>query len=295
MKDLVTPYLDAMPEVSPEDAIKIYEQTGVMFYKNKILLCGTIIVYNCIKTDYSYKEAIRCLVALCDYVIVVDCGSTDGTAESLKEFESPHLEVIYRDKSEWDLMQGRTKLSYFTNIAIDRAKELGYEWQINLQADEVIGEYDFPAIRQAINNPVSDSYWTRRINLWGNSKWWLDVPDGRKPVGDIIIRLTNTKYHSIDDAQSIDAQHGSFDFLDKIRFWHVGFIRDSHKHVEKIRHMLVDVFQLGMDKNVEAMTEGFNPMGMGFTKEDLKPVTEPLPIFIQDWCAIRDEINNINI
>ncbi len=261
----------------------------------QIKLCGTLIIYNGICTDYSYKEAIRCLVSLCDYVVVVDCGSTDGTADSLKEFESPHLEVIYRDKSEWDLMQGRTKLSYFTNIAIDRAKELGYDWQINLQADEIIGEYDFPAIRDAINNPVSDSYWTRRINLWGNSKWWLDVPDGRKPVGDIVIRLTKTKYHSIDDAQSIDAQHGSFDYLDKIRFWHVGFIRDAHKHVEKIRHMLTEVFLLDMDKGVEAMNGEFNPMGMGFTKEDLKPVTEPLPIFIKDWCRERDEINNVNI
>ncbi len=258
-------------------------------------LCGTLIIRNGIQFDYCYKEAIRCLISLCDYVVVVDCGSTDGTAESLKEFESPHLEVIYRDKTEWDLMQGRTKLAYFTNIAIDRAKELGYEWQINLQADEVIGERDFPAIRETINSGVSDAFWTRRINLWGNSKWWLDVSDNRKPVGTEIIRLTKTIYHSIDDGQSIAAQHGSWEYLDRVRFWHMGFIRDAHKHIEKIHNMLVNVFQMGMDKNVEAMNGEFNPMGLGFNKEDLKPVTEPLPIFIQEWAQERDKINNFTI
>ncbi len=255
-------------------------------------LCGTLMIYNGICFDYCYKEAIRCLISLCDYVVVVDCGSTDGTAESLKEFGSPHLEVIYRDKSEWEIMKGREKLAYYTNIAIDRAAELGYEWQINLQADEIISHTDFPAIREAINHPINEGYWSRRINLWANSKYWLNVAYDRLPVGIEIIRLTKTKYHSVGDAQSIDKQDGSWEYLDKIRFWHMGFIRDKYKHVEKIENMLCNIFEMGMDEKVKEMGQEFNPF-IHFSREDISPIEEPLPIFIQEWAKQRDEINGI--
>lgn len=254
-------------------------------------LCGTLIIYEGIKRDYSYMESIECLKALCDMVVVVDCGSQDGTAESLKSIESEKVIVLYREKSEWDIMKGRTKLAYYTNIAIDKAAELGFEWQINLQSDEIIHEDCFDYIRNAISNTLDEGFWARRINLWGDSKNYLNVGYDRLPVGIEIIRLTKTKYKSVDDAQSIDCP-ARWEGLDNIRIYHVGFVRNKYIHTEKIRHMLVDVFEMGgNDPNVEAMNGVFDPWKMGFSKEDVSPISEPLPIIIQEWCKLRDEIN----
>lgn len=257
-------------------------------------LAGTIMFFNPLSQGYSYKEAIKCLQSLTDYTIIVDCGSDDGTVDTLSEFENDKTLIIYRHKTEWDLIQGRTKLAYFTNIAIDKAKELGYEWQLNLQADEAIGLNCYDDIREAIRNN-SGGYWTRRINLWGNSHHYLSVTPNRSPVGTEIIRLTKTKYHSIDDAQSIDYQESSWDYLDKIKIYHTGFIRSKYVHTKKIKHMLTEIFLMGNDKAVEEMGEVFDCWKMGFSKEDLKPIEEQLPIFIKDWCEEVDEINNIII
>lgn len=255
----------------------------------KVKLAGTLIIYNGISQDYCFLEAIECLQELCDFVIVIDCGSQDGTVEDLKGIGNEKTLVIYRDKREWDIMQGRTKLAYYTNIAIDKAVEMGYEWQINLQSDEIIHETSFTAIRHAISQN-NEGYYLKRINLWGNSQYQLNVPIERSPVNTAVIRLCKTKYHSIDDAESILCP-ANIEYVEQIRIFHVGFVRNKYKHIEKIKHIQDEVFLMNHDTRVDNMPDGFEPLSMGFTKEDLIPVAEPLPKFIQKWAKERDDIN----
>jgi len=258
-------------------------------------IAGTLIVYNGISQDYCYKEALNCLKALCDAVIVVDCGSDDGTQESLMkmmDFDTKTI-VLFRHKSEWDAIKGREKLAYFTNIAINNAKALGYEWQINLQGDEIIHESCFSAIREAIERN-EEGFYLERINLWGNSQHQLNVSQERKPVSTEVIRLCKTKYQSIDDAESILCP-ASTEYIDKIRIYHMGFVRDKHKHIEKIKHIQDEIFLMTHDSRVDNMPNGFEPFSMGFIKEDLIPIKESLPIFIQEWAKERDCINGIDI
>jgi glycosyltransferase involved in cell wall biosynthesis len=252
-------------------------------------LGGTLFAYNPISQDYCIESAVASLKALCDEVVIVDAGSSDASTILLQLFADEKTKVICLPNEEWHKHQGREKLAYFTNVAIN---SLSTEWNINLQADEVIHEDSFDAIREAIEQPNAESFWNRRINMWADSKYYLDVPDNRKPVGDVIIRLAKTKYQSIDDAQSIDAQPANGDYLDKIRIYHMGFIRSKYVHTKKIKHMLEEVFLMGNDKKVEDMGEVFDCWGLGFTKEDLKPITEELPIFVKQWAGERDKINN---
>lgn len=255
-------------------------------------LAGTLIVYNAISQDYCVIEAIESLRAVCDKVIVVDCGSTDGTKHMLHEIEQP-ICLMFRSTSEWNAIKGREKLSYFTNIAIDAAKTMGYEWQLNLQADEILHESSFPFIHEAINKN-NEGFYLNRINLWGNSQHQLNVPQERKPVSTEVIRLCKTNYQSVDDAESILCP-ASTEYIDKIRIYHMGFVRDKHKHIEKIKHIQDEIFLMEHDKRVDDMPNGFEPFSMGFTKEDLIPIKEPLPIFIREWAKERDRINGIVI
>ena len=258
----------------------------------KQTLGGSLFVFNSISQDYCLSEAVASLKYLCDNVVILDAGSDDGTADMVKSFEDEKTQVILLPNSMWHSQQGREKLSYFTNIAINA---LDMDWNINLQADEAIHEGCFDTIRKAIEEPNAEGYWVSRINLWGNSQHYLDVPDERKPVGDKIIRLCKTKYQSIDDAQSIHCPNADWKFVDDIKIYHMGFIRNKYIHCKKIKHMLVDVFQMGEnDKKVDAMEGVFDPW-VHFSKEDVKPIQEPLPVFVQEWAKKRDEINNVII
>ena len=259
---------------------------------NKPTLGGTIFCYNAIKNDYCLSEAVESLKALCDNIVILDAGSTDGTKELVRSFADEKTLTVLCHNNEWESNHGREKLAYFTNKAITY---LFTDWHINLQADEVIHENSFDAIRKAIEKPDAEGYWVSRPNLWGDSQHYLDVPDSRKPVGDVIIRLCKTKYKSIGDAQSLHCPLADMSFVDDIRLYHMGFVRNKYVHCEKIRHMLVDVFEMGEnDKRVDDMKGVFDPFVM-FSRDYLKPIKESFPVFVQEWAVERDKINNFII
>lgn len=254
---------------------------------NNPTLGGTLFVRNGIKYDYCFKEAILCLQLLCDQVIVLDAGSDDGTVGELKTLSNEKTTFIFCDPSEWEAQgKERFKLSYFTNKA---ASFLETDWHINLQADEIIHESSFNTIRQAIQKG-GEGYWSTRINCWGSTRHALNVPDNRKPVGTEVLRLAKTGYPSVDDAQSLSCP-GSFEYLNDIRIYHYGFVRNKYVHCDKIRHMITQIFNWEMDKKVEEMQGIFDPW-KHFTKDDVVPIIEATPIFVKQWCDERDRINN---
>lgn len=251
-------------------------------------LGGSIFFYNPESMDYSWREAILSLKGVCDEVVVLDCGSDDGSAELVKEFEDEKTRIVCLPNSEWNSLRGKEKLSHFANMC---KSMLTTEWRLDIQADEVIDDRSYPYIREAIQR--GEAYFCHRINLWGNSQHYIDVENGRKPVGDQIIRLAKTKYFSVDDSEGIFAP-AMWNYFDKIKIWHTGFIRNKHTHLKKIEYMLTKVFGMGNDPKLSEMNDGFDPW-VNFKKEDVSPIPIPLPDVLKDWANKRDEINQIII
>lgn len=248
-------------------------------------LGGTLFIRNGGIYDYCTKEAVQCLQELCDEIIVVDAGSTDDTPQLLKSLENKKTKIICLPKQDWFAQEGREKLAYFTNVAI---ASLSTDWNINLQADEVIHQDCFSSIREAIEQD-EEGYFVRRINLWGNTQHQLNVSHDRIPVGIEIVRLAKTKYFSIGDAQSLHVLNPSWEYLDRIRFYHFGFVRNPYVHVKKIEQMLTEIFLMDNDKKVVEMGDKFNPW-IHFSKEDVIPIQESLPKFALEWAKIRDKM-----
>jgi glycosyltransferase involved in cell wall biosynthesis len=249
-------------------------------------LAGTLFVYNGKSQDYCYLEAIRCLQELCDFVIVCDAGSTDGTRERLRKLQQKvgWLALIECEKGEWESQRGKEKLNHFTNKAIEMAEFMGFDYQFNLQADEIIHEDSYPYIREAIELD-QEAFQCRRINLWGSPFTRLNVPQNRLPCSEVILRLAKTHCRSYGDAESLQSGTCSMDYINKIRLYHMGFVRDRKIHPDKIRHMQKDVFLLDPDKKLEGM-EVFDPWKW-FDREDVIPIGEPLPKLIQKWALDR--------
>lgn len=253
-------------------------------------LGGSTFVWNGNVQDYCYKETISCLSELADEISVV-AGGNDGTFEEVSEHmrklitEYPNKVFILSmiTQEEWDAQQGREKLSYFSNMAIER---LTTEWNFYLQCDEIIHENSFQYIRQAIEHDAN-AFLCRRLNLWGDPLHMLNVPQERKPVSTEVIRLAKTNFRCVDDAENIgvDSCHILGD-IDLIQIWHMGFVRDQRKHIHKIKHMQKDVFLMDYDKRAD-LSEVFDPWQWGFTKEDVVDVPGELPKFIKQWCTDR--------
>lgn len=258
-----------------------------------VTLGGSTFVWNGIKQDYNFIETLECLYELCDEIAVV-WGGDDGTGDAIeawsrkKDWSKKEIQGANITNEEWGAQVGREKLSYFSNLAIDM---LSTDWNFYLQADEVLHEESFRFVREAIN--VADqygveAYFCRRLNLWKTPWLMLNVPQERKPCSTEVIRLAKTQYRCVDDAESIAAPNPMVaGDLDYIQIFHMGFVRDPVKHLEKIRHMQVEVFLWG-DYDVKAKDcDRLIPDRWFDPEKDLIPIPRPLPKFIQAWADKR--------
>jgi len=107
---------------------------------------GFTFVRNGVLLDYPFEESIRSLLPLVDELIVNVPESDDDTLARVKAIGDRKLQVF---KSDWDnrLRKGGLILSQQTNRALERCSG---DIAFYLQADEVLHEEDYPAIRAAM-------------------------------------------------------------------------------------------------------------------------------------------------
>ena len=251
-------------------------------------LGGAFFVWNGVKQDYSFIESLDCLYDMCDEISII-FGGDDGTVESIQGWllnyipfdKKIHWRIISTE--EWFSQKGREKLSYFSNMAIEALTTDYFYYQ---QADEITHESSFPFIRQAIETD-QEAFLIHRINLWHSAYTGLNVSQDRLPVSNIIIRLAKKQYRCVDDAESVMAQ-ASTDFINHIRMYHVGFVRDKDKHLVKLKHMQEEVFLFDkVDQRIHDCPNGFDAWKWGFGPSDLIQIPEPLPKFIKKWADER--------
>lgn len=116
---------------------------------------GFTFIRNAIKYDYPVEEAIRSILPLCDEVIVNVGNSDDGTEKLIQSIDPQKIRVF---NSVWDeaLMEGGRVLAAETNKAYSKVPA-DADWCFYIQADEVIHEKYYPAIRAAMHKYLDDS------------------------------------------------------------------------------------------------------------------------------------------
>jgi len=261
-------------------------------------LAGVTFIRNAIEFDYHIIETIKSLLECCDHVFVVDAGSDDGTSELLSKFweeANAPLDLIHLRPEDWFAQQGREKLSYFTNIAIEAAQKRGFEWVLYVQADEILHESSYEWARRAIQrHPEDDGILCTRHNLWGDSQHRLNVPQAQKPCSTEVIRLAKSHCRAVGDAESLNGQC-KWVYDEEIVIFHTGFGRDKYKMIPKIKNMQVAVFQMGgYDPTLDQMADGFDPW-INFSPEDVVKISGSLPKLIQDWANDRDKKNKTDL
>ena len=107
---------------------------------------GFTFVRNGVKYDYPFLESIRSLLPLCDEIVIAVGRSEDDTLERIQSLHSSKIRIL---ETVWDesIREGGTILSQQTNIALDQIQS---DWAVYLQADEVLHENSYPAMKEAM-------------------------------------------------------------------------------------------------------------------------------------------------
>lgn len=113
-------------------------------------LIGIMPLRNGVKLGYPFEQAIRSLQGLCDEVIVaLDTANDDETASRVAALG------VTIQWSTWDMTNhgghsGNSEIARQTAVAAGVASDLGADWVMSLQADELLHERECALVREDI-------------------------------------------------------------------------------------------------------------------------------------------------
>lgn len=172
-------------------------------------VCGFTIVKNAVRFDYPAVEAIRSILPVCDRMVVAVGDSDDGTRDLIASIGDPKIEIL---DTVWDpaLKEGGRVLAAETNKALDAIPH-DYDWCFYIQADEVVHERYYPAIRAAmeehLHNPAVQGLLFRYRHFYGTYDY---VADSRRWYRQEIRIVRNDRsIRSWNDAQGFRWKDGS--------------------------------------------------------------------------------------
>ena len=196
---------------------------------------GFTFIRNAIKYDYPVEEAIRSILPLCDEVIVNVGNSDDDTEQLINEIDPVKIKVFH---STWDesLMGGGRVLAAETNKAYDRIPN-DADWCFYIQADEVIHEKYYDAIKAAMQKYKDDKkvegLLFKYLHFYGSYDY---VGDTRKWYShEIRIIRKDEKIQSYRDAQGFRKSGKKLNVAEIDAYvHHYGWVRHPQYQMKKM-------------------------------------------------------------
>lgn len=170
---------------------------------------GFTVIRNGRLMGYPVLESIRSVLPLVDEMVVGVGQSDDDTRAMIESIGDPKLRLF---DAFWDTKKtrGGLILSEKTNEALDRC---AHDWCLYIQADEVIHEDDYPAIRAALeahgNDPRVQGLLFKWIHFYGS---YSTIATSRKWYrNEVRLVRRSTGIRSWNDAQGfrVPAANGS--------------------------------------------------------------------------------------
>jgi glycosyltransferase involved in cell wall biosynthesis len=224
--------------------------------------------------DYPFIESIQSVLPLVDEFIMVIGDSIDGTREAVEALNNPRIRIV---DTVWD-EQAREKGLVFaqqSNIGLDHATG---DWAFHIQADEVIHEKDYPAIKKAMSDYLDDKsvdgLLFHFINFFGDYKHY--GPSRRFHNKEIRIIRPLPSIRSYRDSQGFRKYNDPANFLEEkgeklhvkqidATVYHYSFVRNPEKQAKKVIEMAKRYHD---DTKLQELGEKFKK-GFDFTLVDV--------------------------
>ena len=158
--DDVCDYLKGRPDMFWDTIARVIQQQPT--------LSGYSTTYNCVDQNYPFVESISSLLDVCDEVVVVDGGSSDGTWDVLMAMSNENSKLkIKQIERDWS----HPRHSVFDGMQKAAARDLctgDFCWQQDV--DEIIHENDYQKIRNLLTStPKSvNLICLPVVEFWGN-------------------------------------------------------------------------------------------------------------------------------
>lgn len=198
---------------------------------------GFTFVRNAVKYDYPVVASIQSILPLCDEVIVSVGNCDDGTLELIQSIGSPKIKIFH---SVWDdsLKEGGRVLAVETDKAYAHVSA-DSDWAFYIQADEVVHEQDYNAIRSAMQKYRDDkkvegllfkyTHFFGSYDYIGDSRTWYQH--------EIRIIRNDKRISSYRDAQGFRKEDQKLHVKSiNARMYHYGWVKDPQVQAQKVNN-----------------------------------------------------------
>jgi glycosyltransferase involved in cell wall biosynthesis len=136
-------------------------------------LGGNVCIRDGDKLDYPWRECIQSLLPVCDVVVACDGGSTDGTLEEIKRWceREPKLRLC-----EYPWPNPKGDIEFWVHWLNYCREHIPCTHHIQLDADEVLDERSYRAVRHYNRDGPQHTLWCRRLNFWRDHRHL--IPEG---------------------------------------------------------------------------------------------------------------------
>ena len=170
-------------------------------------VCGFSIARDAIRFGYPLEASLRSMLPLVDELILNVGDGNDETWDVVQSLGEPKIKAFH---SVWDmsLRRGGQLLAQQTNLALARCQG---DWGIYLQADEVLHERDYPAVRRAMEKHLkrgAEALSFRYYHFYGSFQTVQDNPRRWYPRAARAIKL-GIGVVSCGDAQDFCLRQGT--------------------------------------------------------------------------------------
>ncbi len=195
-------------------------------------LGGNVCIRNGNSLDYCWKEAVQSLLPVCEFVVVCDGESNDGTQDEIRTWakSEPKIQLcVY----PWPEPQG--DIDFWVKWLNYAREHIKADFQFQLDADEVLTERSYPAI-----NEFKQKFDGKRFSLWCNRyNFWRDtehlVPHG-VCCGHKVVRFApQDVWLPSDGPHPMGAEAIRMAMDSPIEIFHYGFLREPEAFFRKAK------------------------------------------------------------
>lgn len=251
-------------------------------------LGGNVVVRDGNRLDFCWKEAILSLLPICDMIAVCESDSSDDTLRELEDMASSDNRIKIC-RYAWP--NPFADIHWFAKWINYCREHVRCDYQIQLDADEVLHEGGYETIKRLLNTPGFNSVVSmERYNFWEDAQHV--VPPGHV-CSNRVTRLAPQWVWLPSDGLTGHPQEHEIDpfhnvYAVDVKIFHYGFLRNPECFYEK-ENIIQNAFFGSFDPRLERMRNSFD-------KDWMKSFTygQPLiefngrhPVVSRKWLANR--------
>lgn len=205
----------------------------------KMKISGFTIIKNAEINDYPVVESIKSLLPVVDEMIVLVGDSSDNTVQLIESIQDPKIKI---HSSIWDttVRTGGAVLAMETDKAFALISP-DSDWAFYIQADEVVHEQDYPAIREACKKYKDDKRVEGLLfkyhHFYGTYEY---VGDSRKWYShEVRIIRKDRSISAYKDAQGFRKGNKKLQVKPvNAHIYHYGWVKSPEQMIKKLRETL---------------------------------------------------------